>query len=193
MEGNSVERGWERRRDCEKEREEEVEGKIGATFSRKGRAGRNERWGKTEGERQGREREKTERKREKRWRAGCHGEEKRMENGWLRQRMDRAGNFWGRLTTSQLKEDTRAFFSVLDDVFRVSYLTLTLPERIFYRGKARLYLVHKINRIVWARNFVHETLLLHINHAQVILAIMCATNVRRSWDRRDSREAKRKN
>lgn len=31
--------------------------------------------------------------------------------------MDRAGNFWERLTTSRLKEDTHAFLSVLDDVF----------------------------------------------------------------------------
>lgn len=47
----------------------------------------------------------------------------------------------GRLTTSQLKEDTRAFFSVLDDArfVRASYLTLTLPERIFYRGSTFIF------------------------------------------------------
>lgn len=43
-----------------RESERKVEGKIGATFSRKGRGGCNERWGKTEG----RERER-DRKREK--------------------------------------------------------------------------------------------------------------------------------
>lgn len=65
MEGNSVR---ERMRAAERLRrsERKVEGKIGATFSRKGRAGRNERWA---------ERERREE------RDGCPGEERRMENG----------------------------------------------------------------------------------------------------------------
>lgn len=62
----------ERMRAAERLRESErkVEGKIGAAFSRKGRAGRNKRWRKTE--------KRGETKREA---GGCHGEEKRMENG----------------------------------------------------------------------------------------------------------------
>lgn len=62
----------ERMRAAERLRESErkVEGKIGAAFSRKGRAGRNNRWRKTE--------KRGETKREA---GGCHGEEKRMENG----------------------------------------------------------------------------------------------------------------
>lgn len=51
MEGNSVR---ERMRVAERLRrsERKVEGKIGATFSRKGRAGRNERWAERERERE---------------------------------------------------------------------------------------------------------------------------------------------
>lgn len=45
------EREIEKERERKRESERKVEGKIGATFSRKGRRGCNERWGKMEEER----------------------------------------------------------------------------------------------------------------------------------------------
>jgi len=68
----------------------------------------------------------------------------RKRRGWKTGdsgRVDRAGNFWGRLTTSQLKEDTHAFFSVLDDVFRTCIiLNPDITRENFLSQENRVYI-----------------------------------------------------
>lgn len=128
MEGNSVR---ERMRVAERLRKSErkAEGKIGATFSRKGRAGRNERWAE-------REREK---RRARRLSRGREEDGKRVTQA----ESGPHGQFLGAINDEPTERGhTRIFLRVGRPCFvRVSHLTLTLPERIFYRGRARLYLV----------------------------------------------------
>lgn len=116
-------------------------------------------WRKAEGERK-KERDRENKKGKERKRkseAGCRRERKRMENGWLRRRVDRAGNFWERLTTSRLKEDTHTHFRLCwaTCFVHVPYLTLALQGRIFYQ-RARLCIYSTRNNSIINTTFTKK-------------------------------------